>query len=369
MKSRYRTYRRKGGLYYAHDHSTGKQHSLGTRDRAEAARLLAALNESSHSQSMNLKIARVYLTASNPQMAERTWGDVFGEVMALKTGVTRDRWETVLKDAAYRSLLPRKLIETAAEDFLKAINAGTVSTNIFLRRVHNFALDMNWLLSPVIPKRQWPAVSFRAKRAITLEEHERIVAKEFNPERKLFYELCWHLGGSQSDIAMLHGEDVDWKDMTVGYFRRKLRHRESIQPPIIHFGAATAEILRQLPDKGPLFPYLASVDCKDRATEFKQRCVRLGIKGVTLHSYRYAWAGRAKSAGYPLRFAMEALGHNSKAVHHAYARKSELRLPSLEDYESARADGKILVFEPQATGFAKPAGDSPATGQSDVAHA
>jgi len=107
MKSRYRTYRRKGGLYYAHDASTGKQHSLGTRYRAEAARLLAALNEASHSQSMNLQIARVYLSASNPRMAERTWGDVFGELMALKTGVTRDRWETARKDAAYRGLLSR----------------------------------------------------------------------------------------------------------------------------------------------------------------------------------------------------------------------------------------------------------------------
>jgi integrase len=43
----------------------------------------------------------------------------------------------------------------------------------------------------------------------------------------------------------------------------------------------------------------------------------LGIKGVTLHTYRYAWAERAKCAGYPERFAQEALGHNSKAVHRA----------------------------------------------------
>jgi methionyl-tRNA formyltransferase len=39
---------------------------------------------------------------------------------------------------------------------------------------------------------------------------------------------------------------------------------------------------------------------------------------VTLHSYRYAWAERAKTAGYPERFAQLALGHNSKAVHRAY---------------------------------------------------
>jgi integrase len=41
--------------------------------------------------------------------------------------------------------------------------------------------------------------------------------------------------------------------------------------------------------------------------------------GVTLHSYRYAWAERAKTCAMPERFAQEALGHNSKAVHRAYA--------------------------------------------------
>jgi len=43
---------------------------------------------------------------------------------------------------------------------------------------------------------------------------------------------------------------------------------------------------------------------------------------VTLHSYRYAWAERAKTCGYPERFAQEALGHNSKAVHRAYAKRA-----------------------------------------------
>ena len=55
-----------------------------------------------------------------------------------------------------------------------------------------------------------------------------------------------------------------------------------------------------------------------------------------MHSYRYAWAERAKQCGYPERFAQEALGHNSKAVHRAYARKAKMELPPLEDYEAAR---------------------------------
>jgi hypothetical protein len=48
---------------------------------------------------------------------------------------------------------------------------------------------------------------------------------------------------------------------------------------------------------------------------------------------RYAWAERAKVAGYPERFAQETLGHNSKAVHRAYAKRALMKLPSLEDYE------------------------------------
>jgi integrase len=58
--------------------------------------------------------------------------------------------------------------------------------------------------------------------------------------------------------------------------------------------------------------------CESRV---RSRCRQLGVQGVTLHSYRYAWAERAKTAGYPERFAQEALGHNSKAVHRAYAKR------------------------------------------------
>jgi hypothetical protein len=37
---------------------------------------------------------------------------------------------------------------------------------------------------------------------------------------------------------------------------------------------------------------------------------------------------------YPERFAQQALGHNSKAVHHFYSRNAEVIVPSLEDWES-----------------------------------
>jgi hypothetical protein len=130
---------------------------------------------------------------------------------------------------------------------------------------------------------------------------------------------------------------VDWPNQTIAYARQKTGSLA-----MIHFGEDIEAILRRLPVVGPLFPYLQSVRAGDRATEFKQRCEGLGIKGVSLHSYRYAWAERAKQCGYPERFAREALGQNSKAVHRAYARKARVKLPSLESYDRRATDGRII---------------------------
>ena len=81
----------------------------------------------------------------------------------------------------------------------------------------------------------------------------------------------------------------------LSFFRKK-----SGVPVLVHLGAEALNLFKDLPAEGVLFPYLSGVRAGDRATEFKQRCQRLGIKGVTLHSYRYAWAERAKTCGYPV---------------------------------------------------------------------
>jgi integrase len=75
---------------------------------------------------------------------------------------------------------------------------------------------------------------------------------------------------------------------------------------------------------------------KHRAAEFKRRCRRLKIEGVSLHSYRYAWAERARRSGVPERFAQEGLGHGSAAVHRAYAKHANVTVPALDEYESAQ---------------------------------
>jgi hypothetical protein len=55
------------------------------------------------------------------------------------------------------------------EQFLSVLSSGTVSTNVYLRRLHNFALGVNWLACPILPRRQWPAVHYGEHRAITLD--------------------------------------------------------------------------------------------------------------------------------------------------------------------------------------------------------
>ncbi len=43
-----------------------------------------------------------------------------------------------------------------------------------------------------------PEIKFKEKRAITFQEHQRIVEREGNPERRDFYQLCWHLSAISS---------------------------------------------------------------------------------------------------------------------------------------------------------------------------
>ena len=347
MTQKYRLFRRQSGVYYIQDNETGRQQSLRTKNKQEAETLFNANKEAYRQPYLNLQLARTYLMGTDSKMVTRTWQEVMDKIVSLKKGATRDRWDRAIQDRAYEGIRTIPLIETRADHFLRVLETGRISTNVYLRRIHNFALAMDWLLKPIVPRREWPKVIYRKKKAITWDEHQKIIAREGNPERRDLYELCWHLGGSQSDIANLLAEDVDWSDSTIGYQRCKLKNRPTsrTKSAIIRFGEEVAEILRRRPQSGPLFPYLLTIDAKYRATEFGQRCHGLGIEGVTLHSYRYAWAERARKCGFPLRFAQEALGHNSKAVHEAYASKAEVTVPSLEAWEKGMKD-KLIEFKP-----------------------
>jgi len=191
MKSSFRLFQRNTGIWFWENRQTGQQGSLRTRNKTEASRLLNAKNEAQESPALAIHIAKTYLAAADPTLNKRTWRYTVGELIKTKHGENARRWGIAVKDSALKRILDLPLIETRADHFLAALNDGTVSTNVFLRRLHNFALGMGWLLAPVLPPKQWPEVRHQPKRAISLEEHQKIIAREHNPERRAFYRLLW----------------------------------------------------------------------------------------------------------------------------------------------------------------------------------
>ena len=364
MTQRYRKFKRSWGMWYAFDNVTGNSVSLKTRVKAEAEQKVAAMNETERQPSINLGLAKVYLNATDPKLATRTWQEVMEHIVAKKKDETKQRWETAIKDANFDCIRNLRVAETRPEHFDRALADGKVSSNVYLRRIHNHALGMEWLLKSVIPRLQWPKPIFKDKRAITAEEHCKIIEAEtaaakrnqgsrnsdqpHYDERRDFYELLWHTGAAQSDGACLRADDINWNERTICFTRKKLKSRgTNLKPTLFRFSADVEAILKRRPASGQLFPYLCTVRAGDRATEFKQRCDGLGIKGVSLHSYRYAWAERALKCGFPERFAQQALGHNSKAVHRAYAKHAEVTVPSLDDWEKKYENNPQSVAAPK----------------------
>jgi site-specific recombinase XerD len=358
MTQRYRKFQRSWGTWYAFDNATGNSVSLKTRTKAEAVQKINAMNETERQPGISLGLARVYLNATDPKLATRTWQDVMENIITKKADETLIRWQTAIKDKNFDCLRSLKVVETRPEHFDRVLADGKVSSNVYLRRIHNHALGMDWLLKSVIPRLQWPKPVFKTKRAITAEEHAAIIEREHNAERRDFYELLWQTGAAQSDGACLRAENINWEARTICFTRKKLKGRANIKPTLFRFSADIKAILKRRPTEGQLFPYLCIVRAGDRATEFKQRCDGLAISGVSLHSYRYAWAERALKCGFPERFAQQALGHNSKAVHRAYAKHAEVTVPSLADWEIEWKKNPQRIVQPRVLPMIIPAGHS-----------
>jgi integrase len=344
MRERYRMYQRNGGSFYAKDRKTGQAFSLATSDEREATRLLVAKNQSTEQPCLNVAMAKVYLSAQSPEFLTRTWGDLIDLVARGYEGATAIRWKKFAISAPLKLLVNLPLYQTESVHFLAVLNhnkAG-VSTNVWLRILHNRALDMGWQLSPILNKRVWPKVKYKTRRAITAEEHAKIIESERMEDYAQFFCLLWETGGSQTDIAHLKAEDIDWGNSRLYYSRRKLAHRGGGRAALA-MGVGLKTILKELPSAGPLFPRLRLLSEDERASHFRKVCLRAGMGGVTLHSYRYSWAERACSAGMPEREAQAHLGHGSRAIHRAYARNAEVVTLPLDHYEKIKA-AKLLPF-------------------------
>jgi integrase len=328
MKTKLTLFRR-NGIYYSQDSTTGKQKSLGTRDETTARKLVEATNEAHRSPILNLQLARAYLSASDPAFLRRTWQTVMDQMQTRGRDSSRQRYVSAFRTPAFDPIRNQPLLETATADLLQLMKDAKPSQVFYLKCLHGFALSLGWISIPIVAPNLWPKHHPKARRGITLEEHQRLLTLAKGAEWRLYLELLWETGAAQTDAAMLKAEDIDWPARTITYFRKKTGTRAQIT-----LSKKLETVLSHLPTLGALFPRLSQEEAHVRSKRFAYQSLVAGISDITLHGYRYAWAERANSAGMPERFAQAALGHSSTAVHHAYARKAIVIAPSLEDYEN-----------------------------------
>jgi integrase len=304
MKNLYRLFRR-GSRYYCEHTETGKQKSLQTTNKAEALRQIAAENEAAQNSFLNLALARTYLQGYDPKLSRRTWGDVMDQILknTPDEGQAHDnpnkrlcpaspeRCQRAFKQDGLKELRERRLVETKAEDLKNILDRRVVSTNQYLFQLHKLAVALGWLPWRILPPAEWPKIRAKQRRAITAEEHARIINADGNQERRSFYQLLWEIGASQTDAAMLTAQNINWNERVLVYNRLKTGSAACVR-----IGENLAALLQSLPKEGPLFPRIIKSTTAARSAEFFRRCRLLGLKGISLHSYRYAWAERAKAA-------------------------------------------------------------------------
>jgi len=340
-------YRRRNRVFYWQENDSQKQGTLRTSDKREAERLLNAMNESHRQPTLNLNLARAYLAAHDPKMAKRSWQAVMDEMATHGIPTTQQRCARGFRSRAYDPIRNKPIVQTSAADLLAVLHANGNCVGHYSRRLHNLAVDLGWLAWPILAKRAWPKIRSQSKRAITAEEHRAVIASEKNSERRAYYELLYETGAAQTDAANLTVENIDEMNGILVYHRKKLGPHS--EPARLTIGRKLRSLLQSLPRSGDLFPNIKRTPANHRSAEFRRRCQVAGITGVSLHSYRHAWAQRAKACGYPQRFAQEALGHSSRAVHEAYARGALVICPALEEYESV-ADHKPRPLLPSPCG-------------------
>jgi len=345
VQLKYRLYRRNNGTFYWQENDGPKQGSLKTKDKREAAALLHAMNEGHRQPTLTLAVGRAYLAAHDPRMIERTWQAVMDEMATHGIPTTQERCARALRSKAFDAIRDKPLVETTGEDLLTIMHANGNCVCHYLRRLHNLGVNLGWLAWPVLAKAVWPKIRSQSKRGITPEEHAKIIGCERNPERRVYYELLYETGAAQTDAANLNAKHIDWQNGVLVYRRKKLG--PTSEPARLTIGHRLRELLEVLPKTGDLFPTMKQISANHRAAEFRRRCRVAGIQGVSLHSYRHSWAQRAKACGYPQRFAQEALGHSSRAVHEAYAKGATVICPALDEYESMAR--KIVPMPLRAT--------------------
>lgn len=270
------------------------------------------------------------MTADNtPSM---TWDRLISIFATTGKAVTKQRKLNEFSRPRWDKLKRIPIADTCGTDFLELLEDGGRMTQQYLSSLQTLAIEMGIRTHVVLPRKYWPKKPKLKRRAITFDEHRLLTSNIRSLRWQLFLELLWETGASQSDAAHFRIEHLTQGEIVYERMKTGMRAAQAISSELRkHLQLAIAGRT-----KGFILPSMQAMDQKDRATIFRRHCKRLGIVGVSMHSYRYAWAERAFQLGVPERLAMVALGHNSSAIHRAYAKNANVVAPSLADFAATQ---------------------------------
>ena len=75
------------------------------------------------------------LMPSDSMISTRTWQTVMEEIPKTKKVENQARWLSAIRDTAFDPIRNQPLLGTTAEQLLRVLEVGTISTNVFLRRL------------------------------------------------------------------------------------------------------------------------------------------------------------------------------------------------------------------------------------------
>ena len=147
---------------------------------------------------------------------------------------------------------------------------------------------------------------------LTAEELRLLFTDGLNtPRDRALFGICLFTGCRVSEALALQTTDI--KSGTITF--RKSTTKGKLKTRVVDIQAGLAELLADYqPPPGALFPGLRGVT--ERLTRFaadkilRDACKRVGLVGVSTHSFRRTALTMMSSAGVPLRHIQEISGHN-----------------------------------------------------------
>ncbi|GAA6620516.1 tyrosine-type recombinase/integrase [Scytonema sp. NUACC26] len=147
---------------------------------------------------------------------------------------------------------------------------------------------------------------------LTSEELRLLFTEGFtNPRDRALFGICLFTGCRVSEALALQTTDI--KGGTITF--RKSTTKGKLKTRVVDIQPGLAAILTEYqPKPGALFPGMRGVT--EHLTRFaadkilKDACNRVGLTGVSTHSFRRTALTQMSSAGVPLRHIQEISGHN-----------------------------------------------------------